>query len=40
LNNLTDNFFLMLSSGLFMFSIYVIGKFVFINYSVEYIGKK
>jgi hypothetical protein len=38
--SLTDNFLLILSSGLFMFSIYVIGNFVFIRYNVEYIEKK
>lgn len=40
LTSLTDNFLLILSSGLFMFSIYVIGNFVFIRYNVEYLEKK
>lgn len=40
LTSLTDNFLLILSSGLFMFSIYVIGNFVFIRYKVEYLEKK
>ena len=40
LNNLSDNFLLILSSGLFIFSIYVIGNFIFIRYNVEYIEKK
>lgn len=40
LTSLTDNFLLILVSELFMFSIYVIGNFVFIRYNVEYLEKK
>ena len=38
--SLTDNFLLILSSGLFIFSIYVIGNFIFIRHRVEYLEKK
>ena len=35
-----NNFFLLLSSSLFIFSTYVVGKFIFIPYKIEYLKKK